>query len=187
MAKKNASVSNWLQATAVRITRVHFLFIASYMVSIIIFDSWNLFTHPEIGNRWTLAATLLIFNTIFWLIARIKFSAGTVYIFLVAALIICDIIFAGLNVYWERGLASKAVVLFTVPIVTSACLRSRSALLATSALCAASYSIATVRYFNLHYGESFRAELYGYTALYCALFFVLAGLLLIIIKPQDNI
>jgi hypothetical protein len=187
MAKKNLSVSNWLQSTAVRITRVHFVFILAYMGAIIIFDSWNLFTHPEIGNRWTLAAIMLILNTILWFIARVKFSAGTAYVLLVTALIMFDIIFASVNVYWERGLASKAVALFALPIITSACLRSRNALIATTTLCAASYSMATVRYFNLHYGESFRAELYGYTAFYCVLMFVLAGLLLVIIKPQDSI
>jgi hypothetical protein len=186
MAKSSKSLVNWLQSTAVRVTRVHFLYIAAYMGSTIVFDSWNLFTHPEIANRWTIAAILLILNTIFWYVARIKFSNDTVYIFLILGLVVADILFASMNVYWERGLASKAVFLFAVPIVTSACLRSRSALLATTTLCVAAYSLSVMRYFNLHYGESFRVELYGYMAFYCALFFVLASLLLIIIRPRGN-
>jgi hypothetical protein len=186
MASKNKSLINWLQATAVRVTRAHFVFIAAYMGSIIIFDSWNLFTHPEIGNRWTIAAILLIINTAIWFTARIKFSRDTIYILLILALVIADIVFVSLNVYWERGLASKAVALFALPIITSATLRSRSALLATTTLCVAAYSMSIMRYFNLHYGESFRAELYGYMALYAAAFFVLASLLLIIIRPRDN-
>jgi hypothetical protein len=184
MASKN--VVNWLQATAVRITRVHFLYVAAYMASIIVFDSWNLFPHPDIANRWSLAAALLIINTIIWYVARIKFSSDTIYIGLILTLIIADIAFAGFNVYWERGLASKAVALFAIPIVTSATLRSRSSLLATTTLAVAGYSLATIRYFNLHYGEAFRAELYGYVGFYCAIFFILAGLLLIIIRPKNE-
>jgi hypothetical protein len=184
MTKKTKT--NWLQSTAVRVTRVHFLYIAAYMMAIIIFDSWNLFTHNAIGNRWTLAGILLALNTIAWYVARIQFSKDSVYIGLVQALVVADIIFAGLNVFWERGLASKAVALFAVPIILAATLRSRNLLLATASLCAAVYSTAAIRYYNLHYGESFRVELYGYVAFYCAIFFVLAWLLMVIIRPKDN-
>jgi hypothetical protein len=186
MAKKSTQALNWLQSTAVGVTRVHFLYAAAYMASIVVFDSWNLLTHPAVAQRWTAVGILLVINTIFWYISRIKFSSDTVYIVLILLLIAADIVFASLNVYWERGLASKAVVLFSVPIVTAAALRSRSTLLATAALSGAAYSIAIVCYFNLHYGESFRVELYGYLGLFCALFFILASLLLIVIQPKDN-
>jgi hypothetical protein len=185
MAKTKA-VTNWLQATAVRVTRIHFLYIAAYIASIIIFDSWNLFTHVDISNRWTAAGILLVINTACWYFARIKFSASSIYIGLVMALVTADIIFAATNVYWERGLASKAIALFAVPIITSAALRSRSSLLATAALSTAAYSISAVRYYNLHYGESFRVELYGYLGFFCALFFILAALLMVIIQPKDK-
>lgn len=184
MAK--ASIRNWLQATAIRICRIHFLYVAAYMVSLIVFDSWNLLTHPDLANRWTVAVLLLAVNTVIWYVARFKFSNDAIYLSLVLALIIADIIFAAFNVYWERGLASKAVALFAIPIITSATLRSRSSLLAATALSAGAYIIATMRYFNLHYGESFRVELYGSVGFYCALFFLLAGLLLIIINPKDS-
>jgi hypothetical protein len=183
---KTKTLNNWLQATTVRVSRIHFIYIAIYIASIIIFDSWNLFTHIEIGNRWTAAGILLIINTACWFIARIKFSSATIYMVLIMLLIIADIIFAAVNVYWERGLASKAVALFAIPIVTSATLRSRSAVLATASLCTAAYSISAVRYYNLHYGESFRVELYGYVGLFCAMFFILAALLLVIIIPKEN-
>jgi hypothetical protein len=183
---KTKSISSWLQATAVRVTRVHFIYIAAYMASIIIFDSWNLFTHVEIGNRWTAAAILLIINTVCWYIARIKFSLETIYITVVILLVIADIVFAATNVYWERGLASKAVALFAVPIVTAASLRSRSTVLAAASLSTAAYSLSTIRYYNLHYGESFRVELWGYVGLFCAMFFVLALLLMVIIQPKDK-
>jgi hypothetical protein len=185
MAKAN-TVTNWLQSTATRVSRIHFLYVAAYIASIIIFDSWNLFTHIEIGNRWTAAGILLIINTICWYVARIKFSSSTIYMFLIMIIIVADIVFAATNVYWERGLASKAVALFAIPLVTSATIRSRSALLATASLCTAAYSISAVRYYNLHYGESFRVELYGYIGFYCTTFFILAALLMVIILPKDK-
>lgn len=181
-----ATTRNWLQATAVRVCRVHFLYVAAYMASLIVFDSWNLLTHPDLANRWTVAVLLLVANTVIWYVSRLKFSSDSVYLGLILALVLADIIFAGFNVYWERGLASKAVALFAIPIITSATLRSRSSLLASTTLSIAAYVVATMRYFNLHYGESFRIELYGYVGFYCAVFFLLAGLLLIIIRPKDN-
>jgi hypothetical protein len=188
MAKKTVMRASWLQTTALRITRVHFLYVGSYMASIIIFDSWNLYTHDAIAQRWTLAGALLALTTIFWYVCRMKFSSNTLYVVLVLLLILADIIFAAVNVFWERGLASKAVLLFAVPIISSAALRSRSTLLATATLSAVAYSIAAVRYFYLHYGESYRVELYGYMAFYCALFFVLSWLLWIVIRPtQENL
>jgi hypothetical protein len=115
-----------------------------------------------------------------------KFSGAIVYMALIMLIVIADIIFTASIIYWERGLASKSVVLFAIPIITSATLRSRSALLATASLCAAAYSTSAVRYFNLHYGESFRVELYGYVGLFCASFFILATLLMVIILPKDK-
>ena len=183
MSKTKLQNPSWLQATAVRVTRGHFLYVFAYMVAIVVFDSWNLLTHSAVSTRWTAAAVLLVFNTLVWYCSRIKFSDSSIYFFLVAALIVADMVFAGFNVYWERGLASKAVALFAVPIITSATLRSRSTLLATAILSSAAYSVAAVRYFYLHYGESFRVELYGDLFFYCSLFFVLSWLLWITITP----
>lgn len=187
MPKKTiTNKSSWLQTSAVRVTRVHFAFVAAYMMSIIVFDSWNLYTHEVVTDRWTLAGGLLALTTILWYAARMKFNNPSIYINLVLLLIAADLIFAGLNVYWERGLASKSVLLFVLPLITAATLRSRSTLLATSALATAAYSTAAVRYFYQHYGESFRVELYGYLSLYCALFFIFSWLLWIIIRPTSE-
>jgi hypothetical protein len=183
---KPKQITNWLQSTAVRVTRIHFVYIAAYMASIIAFDSWNVYTHTDIGNRWTIAATLLIINTICWYVARIKFSNSSIYMILVITIILADIIFAATNVYWERGLASKAVALFAVPIVTAATIRSRTTILAVATLSVAAYSTSVIRYYNLHYGESLRAELYGYVGLFCLSFFILSALLMVIINPETN-
>lgn len=186
MAKKSKSAANWLQTAAVRVTRVHFVYIACYIASIIVFDMWNLYTHEAITQLWTAAGVMLAVNTVLWYVARMNFRNNNVYVLVIILLIIADITFAAYNVLWQRGLASKSVMLFAIPILTSAVLRSRSTLLATTTLCAAAYSTISVRYFFQHYGESYRVELYGTVGFYCAIFFVLAGLLAVIILPKNE-
>lgn len=187
MPKKKPVAFSWLQTTAIRVTKLHFLYIAACMGALIVFDSWNLLTQEAVAERWTAAGVLLVINSVFWYISRIKFSKDTVYINLLLLLILADIAFAAMTVYWERGLASSSVILFAVPIITAATLRSRSTLLATAALSISAYSISAVRYFYQHYGESFRVELYGELAFYSAIFFVLVGLLWVVVSPRNRI
>lgn len=186
MAKKSTVLASWLQTTAVRVTRVHFLFIVFYIATIIVFDSWNLYTHEAIIQLWTAIGVLMAINTIFWYVARIKYSNDTIYISIIQLLILADIAFAAYNVFWQQGLASKSVALFAIPIVTAATLRSRSTLLAAASLSAVAYTVVAVRYFYQHYGEGYRVELYGTVGFYCATFFVLAALLLIIVRPTQE-
>ncbi|OGL24439.1 hypothetical protein A2884_00985 [Candidatus Saccharibacteria bacterium RIFCSPHIGHO2_01_FULL_48_12] len=186
MVKKSQLSSVGLQAVLLRATRLHFVYIAAFMASIIVFDSWNLITHQAVANFWTAAVALLVINTVFWYLARTPSRNGSLYRTLIILLILADIVFASLTIYWERGIASSSVILFAVPIITSAMLRSRSTLLATAALSAAGYPLASVRYYYLHYGESFRVELYGEVGFFCAVFFILAGLLLAIDKSTKS-
>ena len=186
MSNKSTTVTHWLQTTAVRVTRVHFLYIAAYIAATVVFDSWNLYTHKAVSQLWTAAGLMLVLNTVLWYFARMKFAGTSVYITIIWFLILADIIFASYNVFWQRGLASKSVMLFAVPIVTAATLRSRSTLLAATTLCAAAYSTVSVRYFFQNYGEGFRVELWGTVGLYSAVFFVLALLLMVIIKPTNE-
>ncbi|MBX4199535.1 hypothetical protein KW789_01440, partial [Candidatus Saccharibacteria bacterium] len=183
MTKKTSAVNHWLQTTAVRNARVHFIFIIAYILTIIVFDSWNLYTHQAASQLWTAGGVLLIANTIIWYLSRLNFSKTSYYVGLILLLVLADIAFASYNVYWQHGLASKAVMLFAVPIITAATLRSRSTLLAATTLSAAAYSIASVRYFFTNYGLSYRVELWGTVGFYSALFFVLALLLMVIISP----
>src|SRR5436190_11893506 len=147
MAKKSRVVPNWLQTTAVRVTRVHFFYVAAFIASTIIFDTWNLYTHQAVSQLWTAAGILLIVNIIVWYFSRANFSNKSIYIGLIWALIVADIIFASYNVSWQRGIAGKSVFLFTIPIVIAAAMRSRTNLFAVTAICAVAYSTTSVRYF----------------------------------------
>lgn len=175
-----------LQMSAVRATRVHFVYIAAYMLSIVIFDSWNLITHEDVLQRWTAAALMVVINTVMWYLARQQFKSQSVYRYIIFTTILADIIFAAYNVFSQRGMASKSVALFAVPIITAATLKRRSVILAATSLSVAAYSTAAVRYFYLHYGEGFRVQLYGEIFFYSALFFVMALLLLVVVRPDPK-
>lgn len=179
MASKQTKKSDAMRHLLLRITRVHFLYVLAYMVALIIFDSWNLLSHEAVLQRWTLAGALLVINTVVWYFCKLKLKNQAIYKSLLICLLVADIVFAAINVYWQRGMASKAVMLFTVPLISAALARSRSLLLATAALSAAAYSIAAVRYFFEFYGQGLRVELYGEIVFYSALMFVLSGLLMI--------
>lgn len=179
MAQKQKNLQQSVRHIVLRITRVHYLYILAYMFSIIIFDSWNLIEHEAVLQRWTAAGALLIVNTIIWYLCRAKLQNENVYKILLIVLLVSDILFAAVNVYWQRGMASKSVMLFVVPIISAALIKSRSLLLATTTIAAAAYSIASVRYFYENYGQGFRIELYGEVFFYTALLFVIAGFMMI--------
>ncbi len=184
MPKKTKQLASWTRTTTVRAARVHYVFILAYILSTVAFDTWNLYTHEAVRQLWTAAGVLFVVNTVVWFVARSsKFKSETVYLSALQVLVLADIAFAAYNVHWQEGLASKSVALFALPIVTAAMLRSRSMLIATAALSAAAYSVTAVRYFFEHYGEGYRIELYGTVGFYCAFFFVLALLLMVVINP----
>lgn len=186
MAKKSTSAAGWLQTTTVRLTRIHFFYVGAFLLQVVIFDSWNLYTHDATSQLWTAGGLLLAANVILWLVARLKVANYWFYVAVALALIVADISFASYLVYWQRGLYSKAEMLYVVPIICAAALRSRSILLATTTLSAAAYSTVSVRYFFNHYGMGYRVELWGTVAFFSAMFFVLALLLMIIIRPTQE-
>lgn len=173
-----------LSNRVLRVTRTHFYYILAYAVSLIIFDSWNLIPNEGMKQRWTLAGMLLVVNVVLWYLSRNKANAAYFYRTLIIILILADIIFAAYNVFLERGMASRSVVLFSVPLVVAASTASRRTIYSTAFLSAGAYVMAVTRYFTEHYGEGYKVELYGVAILYSALFFVLAGLLRVITEKD---
>ena len=184
MANKKDNSSDVAYAV-LRAARAHFVYAGAFIGSIVIFDSWNLITHEGIVQRWTAAAALLFVTTVVWYLSRGGSRSSLYYKLLAKALITTDIIFAAYNVYLQRGMASKAVALFAVPIITAAILKSRRTILATAILSTAAYTFASVKYFHLHYGEGFKVELYGEIFFYSAIFFVLSALLIGLVRPKN--
>ncbi len=184
--KKNSSSANWLQVPVLRITRIHFLLAIAYALQTIVFDSWNLISHQAVSQRWTAIGIFVISDTVLWFLAKLNNDNIMYYRIIVLVLIIADILLAGINVYWERGMASTSVILFSLALITAASLRNRSTLVATATLAAVAYSTAAVRYFNTNYGEGFRVQLWGQVGFYSALFFIITLLLMAVVNIPKN-
>lgn len=184
---KQVTPSNYETALSGRILHaVHwqFVLLIAYAATIIAFDSWNLITHEVVAKRWTYAGILAIFTVIIWFIlkkyAKSKNSINVLTYFLITA----NIFFATINVYTQRGMASKAVMMYVIPLLIASKTSSKFALWATAGLSVCAYTIASVRYFHLFYGEGYRIELYGEVGFYSALILIIAGILSPAIKKK---
>ncbi len=175
---------NQLSATVVGLARAHFLFVMVYVAVIIASDAWNLIVPEIVLQRWTLAAVMLSVSALVWYVARNKVRGQWFYTGLVFILVIMDIIVAAISVYMQRGMASRSVMLFALPIAVAAALRSRAAIFAAATLSAAAYTLAAVRYFVLHFNEGYKAELYTETLFYAGMFFVMAAVLWAVVRPR---
>ncbi len=175
-----------LRTRILKATRAHFYLLLAYAGAIIAFDSWNLYTHENILQRWTYGGIFAITVCLLWFVLK-KYAKNTTITTAVAYVLIASgIVFAAFNVYIDRGMASKAVMLFAIPLLVAAQLKSRSALLATAGVSVAAYSIAAVRYFYEFYGEGLRVQLYGELGFYSAVIFVIALLLLPLIAVHKK-
>lgn len=184
--RKQKVAQSLLQVSAIRVTRVHFLFILIFALQIIIFDSWNLIPHEAVSQRWTAIAVIASLNTVLWFFAKINFDRPIYYIGVIMSLVFADIVLAGFSVYWERGMASTSVVLFVLALLSASVIRSRTIVLATAALCSVGYSTAAVRYFNSNYGEGFRVQLWGQVGFYSALFFIFSLIIIVSLNLSNE-
>ena len=185
MVKKSGG-NSWLQTGLVRVCRIHFVLIAVYGVYIIASDGTRLITPQTVLQRWGVLAFLLSGVSIVWYLARAKVQNINYYRTLLYIIITMDISLAAFNIYSQRGMASRAVVLFALPIVVSTLLLSRTAIFFTASLCTAAYGLAAVKYFTDYFNEGYKAELYIEVGLYCAFFFILAAVLSILISFNSN-
>lgn len=171
-----------LQVNAIKLARVHFGLAAAYAVYIIASDAWNLVARQLTSERWLMFGILLIVTTMVWLLARGSAKNDNYYRALVVAMVLVDIALASFAVYTERGMSSRGVALYAIPIVSSAVLLSRTAIFGAATLCTAAYVMVATRYFYVNFNEGYKIELYSTLALYSAGFFVLAAILWIVVS-----
>ena len=179
MADQNKSIPG--PQTVARLARVHFLYIVAFAVSIMVFHAGNLVTPEVILQRWMAVAGMLVVTTMVWWLGRSGSTSTYVAKLLVYALVVMDIALATFLVYNERGMAGLGVALFAVPVVVSATLASRTALFATATLAATAYGITCIKYFVDFFNEGYKLQLYATIGFYGAMFFVLAGVLSIVL------
>lgn len=177
---------HWLKNGLVRVAKIQLVLVLAYVAQIIAFDSAKLITPEVVLQRWYAVAGLSAATVGVWYIARSKATTLNHYKLLTWSLIFADIAFAAFNVYTQRGMASRSVALFFIPIIISAVLLSRSALFATASLCAIVYTTTAVAYFVNYFNEGYKIELYGEILFYSGLFFMTALLLWATLKTKRN-
>lgn len=160
------------------------MIIPPFAAVIIAYDAWHVLTPEAVLQRWTMVGIFMAVSAVIWAAARFKVKVAFYYQSLVYGLIALDIALATFNIYTQRGMASRAIILYAIPITVAAVLHSRSVIFATAALCAASYVVAAVRYFVVNFNEGYKVELYGEILFYSSMFFVLASLLWLVVRSQ---
>jgi hypothetical protein len=100
-------------------------------------------------------------------------------------LITTDIFIASFHVYIQRGMASKAVFLYVIPLIVAACLQRKSALIATSLVCIAAYTLSAIAYFVLNFNEGYKLELYGEIGFYSGMLLFVSLALWLIVRPNQ--
>lgn len=185
-SKTKTPINHSLRNTVVRITHAHFVYVAALAIQIMVYDAWKLINPDFVLRRWAITALLLAVTTGVWLMARLGKRTEVAYQRLIYALILADISVASLAVYTQRGMASRAVMLYAVPIVVAAALARRTALFATAVLCIAAYTTTAVLYFVLNFNEGYKIELYGEIAFYSAIFLLLASLLWVVVRTKQK-
>lgn len=175
--KKSDLTLDHLHAASLRVTRFHIAYVLLFIAQTIVFHASKVITPELLLKRWIGVSSLAAVTILVWLIARTRPTAAMLYRGGLSLLILADIAFAALNVYTQRGYASKSVFLFLIPIIVSAVLLNRSVLFAVAGLCAAVYSSTAVLYFVNNFNEGYMSEMYAEIGFYSGLFFVVAGLL----------
>lgn len=169
-----------------RVTRTVYFILAVYGLSIVIFDAGNLIVRDSIINRWLLLTFVLSINTLAWYVAAAGKNTLIPPALVTLLLTLSLLILAGLNTYWERGMASTSTLLYILPLLTVATLKNRHALLAVAVLTAGTYTFAAVKYFNDFFNEGYRVQLWGNVVLYSGIIFASAWLIMILVGLRHD-
>lgn len=170
-----------------RVTNLHYVFMLAVAGQIVLFDSGKFIPPAVVLYRSIALGALAVAVTFVWYMCRNRSGQESTLNKLLALLIVADISFASFMVYSQRGMASKAAMLYFIPIIVSAIAVRKSAILATTALCTITYITTCIAYFVLNFNEGYKLELYGETAFY-SICFVIAGMLLwVAVRPKDPV
>jgi hypothetical protein len=184
MAKAKPAVR--LRRGIIQISKIYLILALVYVTQIIVYDASKLITPDVVLDRWIAVTLFAAVATVIWYIGHAQAKADASYRWLAWGLTLTGIAFASYNVYAERGMASKAVLLYLIPIIVSAILCSRAAIFATAVLSTIAYALTAVAYFVNYFNEGYKVELYGEITFYSAVFFIAAGLLGVVLKLNKD-
>ncbi len=188
MSKIKRSLKNTssLHARIQRLSSIHLGFAAAVAIQIVIFDAGRLIPPEVVLQRWIATGLFTGVVATVWYAARNRTSQDATLKKLVGALVAADICLASVAVYTQRGMASRAVALYAIPIIVAAAMNRRSAILASAMLSIAAYLATCVAYFVLHFNEGYKLELYGEAGFYSAVFIICGLCLWAVVKPSNH-
>ncbi len=169
-----------------RITTLHFFLALATAGQLIAYDAGRLFPPEVVLRRWIAIGIYTSVLCVIWYAARNRSGQPETTKKLVGLLIITGVAFASFNVYSQRGMASRAVLLYLVPIITAAMLARRSAVIASAIFATSAYVVTSVAYFVLNFNEGYKLELYGEVGYYAATFLIVSGIVWIISSRQSS-
>lgn len=184
MKKKHRESPEILKNDVHRLAGIHYFFIASYVLTIILLHAWKVLTLEVVYNRWIAVGILGVLVTVVWYLSSSVIKNTKNLMILIYALVVFDIIFASWNVYAERGMSSKSVALFALPLAVAGVLRMRSAIYTTAVLSVIGYTIAVIKYYYVYPGEGYYAQMYVESLFACLFFFVIGMVLGVIVHAK---
>lgn len=174
-----------LRARLRRLTNIHMLVIVLIVAQIIIYDAGKLIPPETVLQRWIIVMLFTLCVGLVWHRSRSQNGTKDSLINLTWLLIGSDIALACALVYSQRGMASRAVALYALPLIAVTALQRKRSLLITAMVCAVSYLTTCVAYFVLHFNEGYKLELYGEAGFYALMIMLFALGLWASIKPQQ--
>lgn len=162
------------------------MFVGLLIAQIIIYDASKLIPPEIVLKRWIMMAILLVCTAIIWYLAKNKSTSLNQDRALVFLLVTIDIVLVSYLVYISRGMASRGVALYAIPILVSAILLKKSAVYFTTVLCIASYTTAAISYFVLNFNEGYKIELYGEVGFYSIAMLLVAGLITVFLPTKET-
>lgn len=184
MRKEPASHRTWLRAACLRLCRLHFGLLILYGVLVGVYDSAHLMAPDIIMKRSVTFGILLVANTALWYAAHKEVQRSSYYKWLIYGVVLIDLVLATASVYTDRGVASRDVALFALPIISAAVLVNRSAIYGTAFLSLAAYVAVSMRYYFLHPNEMLHVEIYGMLVFHSAIFLAVASLLWVVVRAR---
>jgi hypothetical protein len=181
-SKSAISFQQWLKVDVLRVCRLHFLVAGLFLTQLLIYDAWKVLSPEAILQRWVAIGMYAAIVLACWYLAHNKNNDTPTSKRILFGLIAADIAIASFFVYTQRGMASRAVILFCLPIISSSILLSRSAIILTAGLSVLAYAVSAVAYFVLNFNEGFKIELYAEVGQYSLFMLILAGLLSAVIR-----
>ncbi len=180
MAKKSHDSS---RSSLIRITKLHLILGVAFAVQLIAYDASKLITPEVIFQRWAVTGLFVALVAVIWTTLRLRVDAAWVKR-LALTLVASDIALASYHIYTQRGMASRAVILYVLGILTAACLHRKAIIYLTSTISVVAYIVTAIAYFTFNFNEGYKIELYGEIGFYSVVLLLTGGMAWALVRQK---